>query len=197
MRLLAFDRFRDGAVVAGESAVAGLAGLLLAIADADARRRLDLRCDSTVLVFGTEGATDPEVYRKIVGRTAEEVAAQAIQNYARAPMSNVSQLCAIVGHEIDDAREELVDLCGHLVAAASVNPPGRTAEAADVVRSYLAHHGGRDEVVARPMTKRRMSSGKSMRAGRDAHVVFNAHMDTMEAGDETAWTVPVMCSHPP
>ena len=24
------------------------------------------------------------------------------------------------------------------------------------------------------------------------HVVFNAHMDTMEAGDEAAWTVPIM-----
>jgi diaminopropionate ammonia-lyase len=79
MRLLAFDRSGDGAVVAGESAVAGLAGLLLATANADARRRLDLRCDSTVLVFGTEGATDPEVYCEIVGRTAEEVAAQAIE----------------------------------------------------------------------------------------------------------------------
>ena len=79
MRLLAFDRFGDGAVVAGESAVAGLAGLLLTVADANASRRLDLRRDSTVLVFGTEGATDPEVYRKIVGRAAERVAAQVVK----------------------------------------------------------------------------------------------------------------------
>lgn len=76
MRLLAFDRFGDGAVCAGESAVAGLVGLLLAASDANARRRLDLRSDSTVLVFGTEGATDPELFRKIVGRPAEEVAPQ-------------------------------------------------------------------------------------------------------------------------
>ena len=79
MRLLAFDRFGDGAVVAGKSAVAGLAGLLLTAADANARKRLGLRRDSTVLVFGTEGATDPEVYRKIVGRAADEVAAQAVE----------------------------------------------------------------------------------------------------------------------
>jgi diaminopropionate ammonia-lyase len=77
MRLLAFDRFGDGAVCAGESAVAGLAGLLLAATDADARRRLALRPDSTALVFGTEGATDPELYRTIVGRSAEEVGARA------------------------------------------------------------------------------------------------------------------------
>ena len=76
MRLLADGRFGDGAVVAGESAVAGLAGLLMASADADARFRLDLRHDSRVLVFGTEGATDPDVYRSIVGRRPDEVIAQ-------------------------------------------------------------------------------------------------------------------------
>ncbi len=74
MRLLAAGPCVDEPMVAGESAVAGLAAFLLAAADADARRRLDLRPDSIVLVFGTEGATDPEVYRRIVGRSAEEVA---------------------------------------------------------------------------------------------------------------------------
>ena len=76
MRLLAAGRFGDDPVVAGESAVAGLAGLLVASADADARARLDLHPDSRVLVFGTEGATDPEVYRSIVGRRPDEVVAQ-------------------------------------------------------------------------------------------------------------------------
>jgi diaminopropionate ammonia-lyase len=75
MRLLADGRFGDDAIVAGESAVAGLAGFILASADADARARLDLRPDSRVLVFGTEGATDPEVYRAIVGRRPHEVIA--------------------------------------------------------------------------------------------------------------------------
>jgi diaminopropionate ammonia-lyase len=75
MRLLADGRFGDDAIVAGESAVAGLAGFILASADADARARLDLCPDSRVLVFGTEGATDPEVYRAIVGRRPHEVIA--------------------------------------------------------------------------------------------------------------------------
>jgi diaminopropionate ammonia-lyase len=76
MRLLAAGRFGDDPVVAGESAVAGLAGLLVASADADARARLHLHPDSRVLVFGTEGATDPEVYRTIVGRRPDEVVAR-------------------------------------------------------------------------------------------------------------------------
>jgi diaminopropionate ammonia-lyase len=76
MRLLADGRFGDDPVVAGESGVAGLSGLLMASSDADARARLDLHPQSRVLAFGTEGATDPEVYRGIVGRRPDEVVAQ-------------------------------------------------------------------------------------------------------------------------
>ncbi|WP_137127844.1 diaminopropionate ammonia-lyase [Roseomonas sp. HF4] len=58
---------RKPAVVAGESAVAGLAGLLLAAQEPFARTALGLGQDSRVLLFGTEGATDPEVYARLVG----------------------------------------------------------------------------------------------------------------------------------
>jgi diaminopropionate ammonia-lyase len=75
MRLLAGGAHGDAPLVAGESAVAGLAGLLLAAGDSDARARLGLSDDSVVLLFGTEGATDPDVYRRIVGRSPEEVVA--------------------------------------------------------------------------------------------------------------------------
>jgi diaminopropionate ammonia-lyase len=75
MRLLAEGRAGDDPVVAGESAVAGLAGLLLAAADPDARTRLTLGPESTILVFGTEGATDPDVYARIVGRRPDQIVA--------------------------------------------------------------------------------------------------------------------------
>lgn len=79
MRLLAEGAHGDKPVVSGESAVAGLAGFLLASQDADARRRLGLRDDSSILVFGTEGATDREVYGRIVGRSPEQVLQQAAE----------------------------------------------------------------------------------------------------------------------
>jgi diaminopropionate ammonia-lyase len=60
-------------VVGGESGVAGLAGFRLAARDGEMRRILRLDETSRVLLFGTEGATDPEVYQRIVGRPAEEV----------------------------------------------------------------------------------------------------------------------------
>ncbi len=61
MKLLA----RAG-IVAGESGVAGLAGFLLAAADPAARETLGLRAESRVLLFSTEGATDPALYRHLV-----------------------------------------------------------------------------------------------------------------------------------
>jgi diaminopropionate ammonia-lyase len=50
----------------GESGVAGLAGLLLAGADQAAREKLRLDRASRVLLFGTEGITDPVVYDEIL-----------------------------------------------------------------------------------------------------------------------------------
>jgi diaminopropionate ammonia-lyase len=50
----------------GESGVAGLAGLLLAAGNPAAREKLRLDRGSRVLLFGTEGATDPVVYDNIL-----------------------------------------------------------------------------------------------------------------------------------
>ena len=102
----------------------------------------------------------------------------------------MNNLADTVCRDIDTAREELVDLCGDLVAAASVNPPGRTVEVAQVVRAYLSGHDITTETVTAddeaPNVVGRIDAGAGGR-----HVVFNAHMDTMEAGDEAAWTVPI------
>jgi diaminopropionate ammonia-lyase len=50
----------------GESGVAGLAGLLLAAGDPATREKLRLTHDSRVLLFGTEGVTDPILYGGIL-----------------------------------------------------------------------------------------------------------------------------------
>ena len=62
-------------VVAGESAVAGLAGLMNALRDPARTRVLELGPESRVLVYGSEGDTDPVLYEKIVGRSAAKVRA--------------------------------------------------------------------------------------------------------------------------
>jgi diaminopropionate ammonia-lyase len=77
MRLLADAPFGDTPIVAGESAVPGLTGLLLAAQDEDVRRQLRLDGESVVFLIGTEGATDPDLYESIVGRTPEQVLGSA------------------------------------------------------------------------------------------------------------------------
>ena len=74
MRLLAAGACGDAPLVAGESGVAGLAAFIAVSGDDSARQKLALNLSSRVLLFGTEGATDPQAYADIVGRSAEEVA---------------------------------------------------------------------------------------------------------------------------
>jgi diaminopropionate ammonia-lyase len=75
MRLLARGTDGDPRIVAGESATAGLAGLLIALAQPETAAALGLGPESRVLLFGSEGATDVEVYRDIVGCDPKDVAA--------------------------------------------------------------------------------------------------------------------------
>ncbi len=75
MRTLAAGEGGDPRLVAGESAVAGLAVMLATGGRAALRAALGLDAGSRVLLIGTEGATDPDIYRAIVGSTPEEVVA--------------------------------------------------------------------------------------------------------------------------
>ncbi|NVK33965.1 MAG: diaminopropionate ammonia-lyase [Rhodobacteraceae bacterium] len=77
MKLLAEGRYGDAPLVAGESAVAGLMALLLVAEDIGVRAALGLDENSRVLTFGTEGATDVDVYTELVGKTPEEVSGGA------------------------------------------------------------------------------------------------------------------------
>jgi diaminopropionate ammonia-lyase len=67
MNRLARPSANDPAIVAGESGAAGLAGLLCALRDPAARAALRLDAAARVLVFNTEGATDPGRYAELVG----------------------------------------------------------------------------------------------------------------------------------
>lgn len=67
-------------VVAGETGAAGLAGLDEIVhgdASGDLRARLGLDERARVLLLCTEGATDPDAFRAVVGRAPEEVAVVA------------------------------------------------------------------------------------------------------------------------
>lgn len=74
MRALAAPIGDDPAIVGGECS-GGALGALLALAERpELMKALEIDESSRVLLVGTEGATDPDIYREIVGRTAAEVA---------------------------------------------------------------------------------------------------------------------------
>jgi len=66
MRLLAYSDYGDPEIVAGESAVVGLATVIAASQTKDFAKGLGLDSSSQVLVIGTEGDTDPELYQSII-----------------------------------------------------------------------------------------------------------------------------------
>jgi len=90
---------------------------------------------------------------------------------------------------VDSARHELIELCGAMVAASSVNPPGDTRAVASVVADYLRDWGAVPELVtSNPIMPSVVADAHGRGAGR--HLVLNGHLDTMEPGDESLWTVP-------
>jgi diaminopropionate ammonia-lyase len=73
MNRLARPKAGDPALIAGESGVAGIAGLIAALRDPQARAALKLDGSSRIFVVITEGATDPGRYAELVGLTPAEI----------------------------------------------------------------------------------------------------------------------------
>ncbi|WP_353987368.1 M20/M25/M40 family metallo-hydrolase [Ruicaihuangia caeni] len=103
-------------------------------------------------------------------------------------MSFSTTLAESIRRTVEIRREEMVALCGRLVAARSVNPPGDTRSAAAVVQQALGDAGIRSRLVrsveSMPCVVAELDSGRP-----GPHLVLNVHLDTMPPGDEAAWSV--------
>lgn len=77
MRQLAAPEPGDPPLVAGESGGVGLAGLIAALHDPNLAAEIGLGPEARVLVINTEGATDPALYKELVGSSPESVLAGA------------------------------------------------------------------------------------------------------------------------
>ncbi len=66
VRMLANSENAETRIEAGESAVAGLCGLICAAVQGDLRGILNLVDQSVVVLIGSEGVTDPEIFEKIL-----------------------------------------------------------------------------------------------------------------------------------
>lgn len=102
MKALARGYNGDRPVVGGEAGVGGLAGLIAAAGDRTAREALDLRRDARVLIFGSEGDTDPALYEKLVGRSADAV--RAGRTDGEQATGDADELAAKTGHAVPAAQ---------------------------------------------------------------------------------------------
>ena len=88
----------------------------------------------------------------------------------------------------EERRAPLVELCGRLVAARSPQPEGDTTGAAAVLTDFLSREGLnpslRTAVPGKPNVICTAGSG-------GLHLVLNGHLDTLPAGQECDWTVPL------
>jgi diaminopropionate ammonia-lyase len=73
MRRLARPADGDPAIVSGESGGVGLAGLVKVCKERELREQLGLDATARVLLFNTEGATDPKQYEALVGLRPAQV----------------------------------------------------------------------------------------------------------------------------
>lgn len=73
MRVLAEGKNGDVPVVCGESSAANMGVLLKADRDKALREKLGLDENSRCVIFALEGATDPRIYKELVGKTPEDV----------------------------------------------------------------------------------------------------------------------------
>jgi diaminopropionate ammonia-lyase len=74
MQYLYFPFKNDTQIFAGESGAAGLGGLLALVNNETlekVRETIGLGADSRVLVFNTEGVTDPESFDELIGKEVE------------------------------------------------------------------------------------------------------------------------------
>lgn len=78
MSMLAKPSSADKPIVSGETGAAGL-GMLLAVQQSSGlASALGIDHESRVLLLGSEGDTDPEIYQEVVGLTAQEVLAEEL-----------------------------------------------------------------------------------------------------------------------
>ena len=66
MRCLKYCKNSQHSIEAGESSTAGLAGLILSLNTPALKQKLKIDDSSQILLIGSEGVTDPDIYKKII-----------------------------------------------------------------------------------------------------------------------------------
>lgn len=88
------------------------------------------------------------------------------------------------------SEELIVELTSQLVAIPTPNPPGREKPCAEFILATLQSWGIEGELVFEPDPERPQVVAWHRGASVGPTLILNAHMDTVDAGDEEAWQTP-------
>jgi succinyl-diaminopimelate desuccinylase len=88
---------------------------------------------------------------------------------------------------IEDSRDEAVELLADLVKAESVNPPGDTRQAAEVITRKAATFTENVEILSCVETIPNVHV--TLNPGGRPQLLYNGHLDTVPVGDEANWEV--------
>jgi acetylornithine deacetylase/succinyl-diaminopimelate desuccinylase-like protein len=91
---------------------------------------------------------------------------------------------------VSASADRLIEMSRRLIGAASPNPPGDVAQAADAAEMLLRAIPGMtiERVVTAPGIVNLIGRLAARRPGR--RLVFNGHLDTFPIGEDLGWTVP-------
>jgi succinyl-diaminopimelate desuccinylase len=104
--------------------------------------------------------------------------------------SNPAAVERLIIDALSGQTDRLIEMSRRLVNAASPNPPGDVAQAADVAEQLLLAIPGMEveRVTTAPGIVNLIGRLSADRPGR--RLVFNGHLDTFPIGEDLGWTVP-------
>ena len=101
-------------------------------------------------------------------------------------MTNVQELKNLLIQEVENRKDELIDLCSQLIKIPSENPPGDSTEITTFIDQYLkdagaetAWHESTDKMFNLVSTIGEAKGGK--------HLIYCGHSDVVPAGDLSKW----------
>ncbi|WP_019421672.1 M20 family metallopeptidase [Paenibacillus sp. OSY-SE] len=95
--------------------------------------------------------------------------------------------------EVEQRRDELLELCSRLIQFPTENPPGDSREISQFIIDYLAEVGIDTEVHDAGGNMLNLIATIGDEAASDRHLIYCGHTDVVPAGDRSRWDFDPFC----
>lgn len=102
-------------------------------------------------------------------------------------MESLKDIKKTVLKQIDESRDEAIELLVKLVQAESINPPGDTRKAADVIIKAAKSFTNDYRIICKEEVAPNIFI--TLNPGKKPQLLYNGHMDTVPPGDHSKWEV--------